>query len=193
MLLVRLWNACRRRLIRACYKPFFKELGKKSYFVSPLILTPGCIVCKERVYVAKHARMEGIVQYNERRFTPSIVLEEGVTIQQNLHLTCAEKITVGRNTAVGANVTITDIHHPYEEISIPIEHQDIRVAPVSIGEDCKIYNNAVILPGVSVGNHVTIGANSVVAADIPDYSVAVGAPARVVKQYDFGTGRWEKR
>lgn len=136
--------------------------------------------------------MEGIKQYNDCLFNPLIVLEDGVSIQQNLHLTCAGNITIGRNTAIGANVTITDIHHPYEDVTLPIEKQDITVAPVHIGEDCKIYNNAVILPGVVIGKHVTVGANSVVTTCIPDYSVAVGAPAKVVKRYNFETGSWEK-
>lgn len=88
-------------------------------------------------------------------------------------------------------MTITDIHHPYDDISQPIEAQPIKTSPVEIGEDCKIYNGVVILPGCKIGKHVTIGANSVVTHDIPDYSVAVGAPAVVVKKYNFVSSKWE--
>lgn len=52
--------------------------------------------------------------------------------------------------------------------------------------------NSVILAGVRVGRHVVIGAGSVVTKDIPPYSVAVGNPARVVKQYDAENGQWIK-
>lgn len=45
--------------------------------------------------------------------------------------------------------------------------------------------------GASIGKHCVIGANSVVTTDIPDYSVAVGSPAKVVKQFDFGEGIWK--
>lgn len=87
-------------------------------------------------------------------------------------------------------MTITDIHHPYDDINLPIEHQDIIVRPVIIGDDCKIYNNAVILPGVTIGKHCTIGANTVVNKNIPDYSVAAGCPVRIIKHYDFEIKQW---
>jgi acetyltransferase-like isoleucine patch superfamily enzyme len=119
-----------------------------------------------------------------------ILIGENVTIEQNLHLTCANRIVIGNNTAIAANVTITDIEHPYTDVNIPIERHDLVVKEVVIGEDSKIYNNAVILPGVHIGKHCVIGANSVVARDIPDFSVAVGAPSRVVKQYDRVLETW---
>ena len=192
MFFCRAINSIWFRVKRWCYLPFFKELGIKSYFISPIKLTSRFIVCKAYVYIGHHARIEGIRKYNARQFKPLIVLEDHVTIQQNLHLTCAEKITIGHNTAIAANVTITDINHPYVNITIPVEQQDIEVSPVCIGEDCKIYNNVVILPGVNIGKHVVIGANSVVNRDIPDYSVAVGIPAKVIKQYNFNTRSWER-
>ena len=65
---------------------------------------------------------------------PSIVFKENVSVEQNLHLTCAKSIVIGANTAIAANVTITDIHHPYLDINTPIERQDILVNPVSIGK-----------------------------------------------------------
>lgn len=107
-------------------------------------------------------------------------------------MTCAESIEIGENTAIAANVTITDIHHPYNDIATPIERQDLVVKPVKIGRDCKIYNNAVILPGTVIGNHVSVGANSVVSGVIPDYSVVVGAPAIIVKRYDYLSKTWRK-
>lgn len=158
-----------------------------------LMLTPRYISICKNVYVEKHCRIEAVTSYNGMKFQPSIVFEEGASVQQNLHLTCASQITIGRNTAIASNVSITDIHHPYEDVNMPIEQQNIITKPVIIGSDCKIYNNSVILPGVHIGKHCTIGANSVVTHDIPDYSVAVGAPARVIKQYNFETKQWEKK
>ena len=101
-------------------------------------------------------------------------------------------VEIGDNTAIAANVTITDIHHPYKDVNLPIEQQDLEVLEVIIGKDCKIYNGAVILPGVHIGNHVTIGANAVVNNNLPDYCVAVGSPARIIKRYNFDTKQWEK-
>lgn len=192
MLFLRIYNTIKWRFWRLCYKPFFKELGNKSFFISPIKLTPNSIICKSHVYVAHHGRIEGVLQYNSKKYNPLIILEEFVTIQQNCHLTCAKSIFIGKNTAIAANVTITDIHHPYVDIDLSIERQDIITSPVVIGEDCKIYNNTVILPGVTIGKHVTIGANSIVTRDLPDYSVAVGAPVKIVKRYCFEQERWRK-
>lgn len=58
-----------------------------------------------------------------------------------------------------------------------------------IGEGSWIGENVCVI-GASVGRHCVIGANAVVTKDIPDYSVAVGAPARVIKKYNFNRGAW---
>lgn len=174
------------------HKPFFKEYHYSDVIKSPIILTPRFIALGENVYVGYHARLEGVERWNGKTFSPLIKFEKGSSVQQNLHLTCANRVVIGANTAIAANVTITDIHHPYNDIALPIERQMIKVKEVIIGEDCKIYNNVVILPGVHIGKHVTIGANSVVSFDIPDYSVAVGNPARIIKKYDFDSQQWKK-
>jgi acetyltransferase-like isoleucine patch superfamily enzyme len=59
---------------------------------------------------------------------------------------------------------------------------------VVIGDGSWLGHGAVVLPGVTIGKHVVIGANSVVTKDIPDFSVAVGSPARVIRQYDETLG-----
>ena len=149
-----------------------------------------CLKLGKMCYIGPGARIQGVFRYNDKCFTPLITMEEGVSIQQNIHLTCASRVTIGANTAIGANVTITDINHPYEDVTLPIEAADITTADVMIGKDCKIYNNAVILPGVTIGRHCVVGANSVVNRSLPDYCVAVGAPARIVKRYDASLGKW---
>lgn len=160
--------------------------------IKPLRITPRNIELGENVCIFAGARVEGVCRYNDKNYSPRIVLKNGVHIQQNIHLTCAKYVEIGEETAVAANVTITDIHHPYDDITIPIERNDIKVNPVIIGPECKLYNNCVILPGTKIGKHVTIGANSVVSGIIPDYCVVVGCPGRIVKRYDVLQGMWRK-
>lgn len=179
-------------IYRIYTKLVFGETGKKSIIVAPIILTPKYVELGDNVYVGHNARIEGVSRYNGKIYHPVITFCDGVSVQQNLHLTCANRIIIGKNTAIAANVTITDIHHPYIDINTPIEKQDIEVSEVEIGEDCKIYNGAVILSGVHIGKHVTIGANSVVTKDIPDYCVAAGIPAKIIKQYNIQTQKWER-
>ena len=162
------------------------------YIFRTLKLTPSKIHFGKGVVIFYHSRIEAITSYCNVKFAPLIVIEDNVTIQQNLHLTCANRVFIGKNTAIAANVTITDIHHPYLNINMPIEQQNIQVGSVYIGDDCKIYNNVVVLPNVKIGKHVTVGANSVVNMDLPDFCVAVGNPVRIIKRYDFFVQSWRK-
>jgi len=188
----RLWRGMNSLVSYALYKPVFREYHRTDVIKKPLQITPQFIELGESVSIGHHARIQGVCEYAGDTFQPRIRIEEGVAIQQNLHLTCANSIVVGKNTAIAANVTITDIHHPYENIDLPIERQKLEVKEVVIGEDCKLYNNVVILPGVHIGKHVTIGANSVVTKDVPDFCVVVGNPAKVIKKYNFEKRVWVK-
>ncbi|MGQ7945280.1 acyltransferase [Flavobacterium sp. WC2509] len=188
----RIYIALFRKLWFVINKRNYKKLGGNSFIKNPLIVTPKFISVSDNVFVQANARIEGITSYEGISFYPHIEIGENCTIQQNLHLTCAQSVFVGKNTAIAANVTITDINHPYENIDLSIEKQPLEVTPVSIGEDCKIYNNAVILPGTKIGKHCVIGANSVVLGNFPDYSIVVGAPAKIIRRYCFATNQWKK-
>ncbi len=174
------------------YKFFFQKIGKHCIILKPIFITPESIEIGDNVYIGWQARIEGVKQYQTKQFTPKIIFNNGVTIQQNLHLTCAEFIEIGKNTAIAANVSITDIHHPYDDIHVPIEQQNITTKPVYIGENCKIYNNVIIMQGTKIGKHCTIGANSIVSGHFEDYCVIVGAPAKIIKRYSFEKQAWLK-
>ena len=68
-------------------------------------------------------------------------------------------------------------------MNIPISQQTQVERPVSIGDGSWLGAGVVVLPGSQIGKHVAVGANSVVTGILPDYCVAVGTPARVIKQY----------
>jgi len=81
--------------------------------------------------------------------------------------------------------------HGYQTPDLPYKYQPLqRIAPVAVGRGCWIGQNVVILPSVTIGEMSIIGANSVVTHDIPARSIAVGAPARVIKQWDEKSRRW---
>ena len=101
-------------------------------------------------------------------------------------------IEIGEDVFTGMDVYITDQNHGYENLELPIGKQLPSEQPVSIGKNSWIGSGAIILPGSKIGDHVVIGANSVVTGEIPSFSVAVGSPARVVRQYDGGSWKRQK-
>ncbi len=91
-------------------------------------------------------------------------------------------IEIGDDVWTGHHVYVTDQNHGYEDLERPISVQQQPERPVSIGAGSWIGHGTVVLPGARIGRHVVVGANSVVTGDLPDYTVAVGSPARVVRE-----------
>lgn len=106
----------------------------------------------------------------------------GSNVYANFNLTIVDDIDVyiGNNVMFGPNVTISVTGHPV--------HGELRrkgtqfSLPVRIGDDVWLGSNVVVLPGVTIGSNVVIGAGSVVTHDIPDNSLAYGVPCRVVRE-----------
>lgn len=95
------------------------------------------------------------------------------------------KVTIGAGTWVAPNAYIVPVTHGYKRRDLTISQQGTRGGDIVIGEDCWIGINAVISPGVTIGKGAVIGANSVVTKDIPEYAIAVGAPAKVIGSRDI--------
>lgn len=91
------------------------------------------------------------------------------------------EITIGADVYFGPNVYVTDQNHSVDRLDLPIGRQSDPERPVSIGAGSWLGTNAVVLPGVTIGRQVAIGAGSVVTTDIPDGVVAAGVPARVIR------------
>lgn len=124
--------------------------------------------------------------------TPSLVIEEGCAIGDDNHIAAVRKVTLGKNVMTANGVYISDNLHGYQDVTVPIMHQPVVFkSEVSIGDGTWIGEHACII-GAKIGRNCVIGANAVVTTDIPDYSVAAGVPARIIKQYNFGTKTWER-
>lgn len=124
---------------------------------------------------------------------PPVVLRIGdrCLIGKGSSITAHLGIEIGDDVWTGHGVRITDMSHDYADVDRPISVQFQPEAPVRIGDGSWLGHNVVVLPGVTVGEHVTVGAGSVVADDLPDRSVAVGVPARVVRRWSAERG-WHR-
>ncbi|QLI81358.1 sugar O-acetyltransferase [Chitinibacter fontanus] len=109
-----------------------------------------------------------------------ISLGRKVFINVNVEIAAAAPISIGHHTLISPNVQIQTGTHPVD----PTERQQwaFWAKPITIGANVWIGANAIICPGVTIGDHSVIGAGSVVSRDIPACSLAVGNPAQVVRQ-----------
>lgn len=99
---------------------------------------------------------------------------------------------IGNNIIFAQNIVMSGLNHIYEDIDVPIHRQDVTTKLITIEDDCWIGANVVITAGVTIGKHSVIAAGAVVTKDIPENSIAVGNPARVLKQYNKETKTWDR-
>ena len=116
----------------------------------------------------------------------TVRIGKGSEIGERCRISIANSLDIGEKVLLSPNVYITDCDHEYRNISVPVIDQGIaqKGQTVSIGYGSYIGINAVIVGNVKIGKHCVIGANSVVTHNVPDYSVAVGSPAKVIKKCD---------
>ena len=101
-------------------------------------------------------------------------------------------VSIGNNVILAQNIVMSGLNHVYNNINIPIYLQGETTANIIVEDDCWIGANVVITAGVTIGKHSVVAGGAVVTKDIPAYSVAVGNPARIIKQYNHSTQQWEK-
>jgi lipopolysaccharide O-acetyltransferase len=142
--------------------------------------------------------MEAISFFRKCKFNPKIIIGENVSFGNDIHIGVVSGLTIGNNVLCASNITIMDHDHGgYSDKSTiqsspeePPAFRSIVSEPIVIGDNVHIGEYAIVLKGVSIGSGSIIGAGSVVTRSIPKNSIAVGNPARVVKQFDFKYNKW---
>lgn len=127
-----------------------------------------------------------------------IQIGNNVQINDYVHIGAVHSIILEDNVLLASKIYISDHNHgSYEGVnnsnpkSIPIERKP-GFKPVLIKKNVWIGESVCVLPGVTIGEGSIIGALSVVSKDIPDFTIAVGSPAKPIKKYNFNTNMWEK-
>ena len=141
----------------------------------------------EHTMIGQHVSLSaGMVPGQECITDPVVTIGDRCLIGRGSGIVGHFGIHIGNDVWTGHHVYITDQNHGYEDVSRPISEQSQPEREVRVGDGSWLGYGTVVLPGAVIGRHVVIGANSVVTGEIPDYSVAVGAPARVIKRYVDG-------
>lgn len=167
------------------------KMGKKSIFESPRrIIGNKYITINNNVYLGKNIRLCCYDFYCGCQYYPSIFIDDGVVIKDNVSILSAGNIYIGKDTMIAGNVFISNENHGINPEFQSYKEQPLYVKDVIIKENCWIGEKTIILPGVTIEKNSIIGAGSVVTKNIPEYSIAVGNPAKVIKKWDFQIKKW---
>lgn len=180
-----------RNIYYLYYNMYFKDFGNKSFIKKPLSINgKENISIGANVFIAYKTWLAALPLTGQKDC--NLVIKDNCNIGNFNHIYCTKRIVLEKGVLTADKVYISDNLHGYEDINILIKDQPIRqINEVVIGEGSWLGENVCVL-GVKIGKHCVIGANSVVTHDIPDYCVAVGSPAYIIKRYDFVTNTWKK-
>lgn len=170
----------------------FGAYGKDVY------IEPGVVINRPRfVHMGNHVRIKRNTSINlhpkdKRSKEILLFIGDNVIISESCFISACNRLVIEENVGISPNVMIIDNSRKPGDISRPSKEQKVESGYVHIGADSWIAYGACVLPNVTIGKHCIIGALSVVNKDIPPYSVAVGSPAKVVKQFDLERRIWVK-
>jgi len=161
----------------------FDRFGRRSVLQPPVRLTgERFIAVGDHVYIGPNSWLQVLGEDHRDRI---IEIGDGTSIVGHCTLSAAVSVRLGKRVLFARNIYVADHTHAYGDTGAAILDQGIAsIRPVEICDGAWLGQNVVVGPGVRIGAGAVIGANSVVLEDVPDYSVAVGAPARVVRSYE---------
>lgn len=167
----------------------FAKVGRRCS-IRPVLNTSG----EEHIYLGNDVSL-GIFCWigtnSSWKKNPRLTIGNRVHIGAHSMIIAADEITVGNNVLMSERVTIVDHIHEYKDVTRAIIDQPITgKGKIVIDDGSFIGINSVITGNVHIGRHSVVGANSVVTRDVPAFSVVVGAPAKIIKQYDGKKKEW---
>lgn len=161
--------------------------GKSFYIEEPFYIQGEEFISVGDRFLAKPGlRIDCYQSFNGQQFSPQLTIGNNVLINYSCHIGVINEVTIGNDVLFGSRVLVTDHAHGVfseEFANVPyLKRALISKGPVHIEDNVWLGENVCVLPGVTIGKGSIIGANAVVTSDIPEYSIAVGIPAKVVRQ-----------
>jgi acetyltransferase-like isoleucine patch superfamily enzyme len=176
------------------YRAAFYKTGVRCSIRQPVFThNPQYIQLGNRVSIGPFCRMEANPELpGNRLLKPIITIGDRVVIEHGVNICGKSSLTIEDDALIAGGCYISDNNHSIDPEGPRYLDQPLAGSPTTIGKGAWLGQNVCILAGSYVGERSVIGAGSVVNGYIPPYSIAVGAPARVVKTYNFETKQWDK-
>lgn len=186
----KVWRWC---LTQVIWRYQVKSLGLRSRLEKPLMICGAKYMeIGDRTLIRQMARLE-VIWRRDKAWVPSLRIGDRVNIEQGVHIICQSEVVIEDEVSIAPYCGIFDTAHPNDPPNAGPkigERLSDAFMPVRIGKGTLLGMHVVVLPNVTIGRGCVIGAGSVVTQSVPDYCVAVGAPAKVVKKYDCERNRW---
>lgn len=112
----------------------------------------------------------------------NISIGSNVSIHKNCYLDGKGKISIKDNVSIATDVKMFSFNHLYQDMNKPIKYNDIEYGEINIENDVWIGTSAIVLKGVNIGTRTVIGAGTIVTKNIKEHSLAVGNPAKIIKE-----------
>lgn len=160
--------------------PAFSGIGSKTLIESPLRLhCPKYVTIGDRVFVGRNSWLNALAITST---IPEIRIGDRTSISGFLTISSCKSVTIETDVLIARYCHISDHSHKFDDKHMPILSQGVdKISPVLIKQGAWLGQSVVVCPGVTIGKNSVIGANSVVTKSIPDYCVAAGAPAKVIR------------
>ena len=112
----------------------------------------------------------------------------GTFLNLGVQVAAQDLVEIGAHCMFANGCFVTDANHRFSDPSLPVPWQGFTSkGPTRVGDDVWCGANVVVTSGVTIGERCVIGANSVVTEDVPAFSIAAGAPARVLRRIEYET------
>jgi acetyltransferase-like isoleucine patch superfamily enzyme len=159
------------------YSPYGVRVGRHVRVMRPWNLSGRqYLTIGDRAYIGRGLHIE-ILRVPEREKLPAVRIGADVYLGRNAFLTCIDEISIGNGSVLSDSVYITDENHGTNPFAGPIMEQPLESkGPVQIGCNCFLGYRVAVLPGVTLGEHCVVGANSTVTKSFPAYSMLAGSP-----------------
>jgi acetyltransferase-like isoleucine patch superfamily enzyme len=163
-----------------------KSCGEKVYFHYAVRLEqPGSISMGSGCILYPGVWINPVSEWAGGKYAGEVKLGDRVMVGYRVQISAAQSVVIEDDVAIGAGVVIVDHIHDHRYPGIPVFLAPLsKPAPVRIGKGSFLGVNCLIGPGVQIGEHAVVAANSVVLRDLPSYCMAMGNPARVTRFYD---------
>lgn len=149
------------------------------------------------VFIGKYCRIEMISRYRGKKLKPKLKIGNRVSINDMVHIGCANYIEIGDDCLLASRIYISDHNHGIykgknqSQVTEPMAYRRLDIdKQVIIGKNVWLCEGVTVLPGSEIGNNCIIGANAVVRGKIPSNTMAVGIPAKVIKRFDNNANKW---